>query len=138
MYTYNIYYADYEPPEPLILTHKEKMTEKRLKAVLATAYEEAVRVVAERGVQRWDECEALFGIRKWPYSGGLISPRGTYDQFIAWRDKWTPLLDKQEVCLELAGFQRMSFDLAVEAGDRSMVESLAREGGYVQAEEEDE
>jgi hypothetical protein len=74
--------------EELWFWSEKKYSEQELKQLLRKNWEAGVKEYRKAIEKMWDECEELFGMRKWPCLGKFIGKKGTYEDFVKWRDKW--------------------------------------------------
>jgi hypothetical protein len=94
-------------------THDKQLTQQQFQAILADAYLIAKRRFAELENEKWDECERLFGVRRWPWQGKFIGLRNE-SKFEEWRDKY--MIRLPDLIMEVAGFTGLVPDLDVYCG----------------------
>jgi hypothetical protein len=105
--------GEYSDRRELWWVHSKNLSEQEIASVLREKIGEASEIAKCYEDAKWNEAERLFGERKWPYNGGMRSPKGTEAQFIAWRDKWEPFswpMSQYEIAWELAGFEPLQPD----------------------------
>lgn len=113
MPVYRLSASDYDSYDHIEFESDETLAWDEIFERLKAARPAALAEYRRRDAQQWDECEALFGIREWPYSGKFIGRTGTVEQFEAWRDRWSPLLRELPILLEAAGFRVWEPDVAL-------------------------
>lgn len=116
-YVYCLSAGEYSDYQEDWYVHERKMNESQIQDLLRVHVDEAKKIAAARDNEKWDECEKLFGERKWPYHGGMRSPKGTEKQFRSWQDKFTSprwggltLMSVAEIVWNLAGFEPLEPD----------------------------
>jgi hypothetical protein len=93
---------------------EQKWTHDEFTKRLIDAFPRVIEKKALHEKAKWCECESTFGIRKWPYCGGMISTKGTIEDFYAWRDKYK--FDFMDEWLALIGLTPLKPTLETDTG----------------------
>ena len=89
-YVYCLSAGQYSDYQETWYVHEQKLNESKIKQLLSEHIDAAKQLAAEREQQRIDECEELFGQRKWPRGSTWMSPA--------------------EIAWEMAGFEPLVAD----------------------------